>query len=199
MIPEDLLKQFGGRIKHYECGDFIYEEKTKCHGYFQIISGKIKLNNYNEDGKEFIQNIFEAPQGFGEVFLFINEKYSTNAVALRDCNIIQLPTKEFFKLLKEYPEYAIEINKNLSRRLYYKMIMSQQIFSKDPYARLKALMDYFKNTHYVHEIPDNGYLIPLTRQQMADLTGLRVETVIRTIKSMEKNNLLKIKKGQIYY
>ena len=46
---------------------------------------------------------------------------------------------------------------------------------------------------------NSEYIVPLTRQQMANLTGLRVETVIRTIKLMEKNNLLKIKKGLIYY
>lgn len=198
MITEELLKKYNGKIRHYESGDFIYEENTKCHNYFQIISGKVKLNNYSEDGKEFIQNIFEATQGFGEVLLFINEKYPSNAVALTDCSIINLPTKEFFILLKEHPECALEINRNLSRRLYYKMIMSQQVFSKDPKVRLKALMDYLKNTH-IQDDSDSGYLIPLTRQQMADLIGLRVETVIRTIKSMEKDNLLTIKKHQIYY
>jgi len=199
MISEKRLKKYNCRTIHYDSGDFIYEENTICHNYFQIISGKIKLNNYSEDGKEFIQNIFEAPQSFGDALLFINERYPTNAVALTECSIIEIPAKDFFDLLKEYPECAIEISKNLSKRLYYKMLMSQHIFSKDPNVRLKALMDYFKNTHNVCRDSDKGYLIPLTRQQMADLTGLRVETVIRTIKSMEKNHLLTIKKHLIYY
>jgi CRP-like cAMP-binding protein len=199
MIPEELLKKYSGEEENYEAGDFIYEENTACQGYFQIISGKVKLNNYSEDGKEFIQNIFEAPQCFGEILLFINEKYPSNAIALTDCVIVKVPTKKFSTLLKEHPESAVEINRNLSRRLYYKMIMSQHIFSKDPHIRLKALMDYFKNTNHATEDLDKEYLIPLTRQQMANLTGLRVETVIRTIKLMEKNNLLKIKNRQIYY
>ncbi|MDH6253452.1 CRP-like cAMP-binding protein [Chryseobacterium sp. H1D6B] len=199
MIPEELLKKYNGKVKDYESGDFIYEENTECQGYFQILSGKVKLNNYSEDGKEFIQNIFEAPQSFGEAVLYINEKYPANAIALTDCTIIQLSAKNFSMLLKEYPECSLEINRNLSRRLYYKMIMSQHVFSKNPNVRLKALMDYFKNTHYLQKNSDKEYLIPLTRQQMADLTGLRVETVIRTIKSMEKENLLIIKKRQIYY
>jgi CRP-like cAMP-binding protein len=33
-------------------------------------------------------------------------------------------------------------------------------------------------------------IVPFTRQQLADMTGLRVETVIRTIKMMEKNGKL---------
>ncbi|ROI04937.1 Crp/Fnr family transcriptional regulator [Chryseobacterium sp. G0240] len=198
MIPEKVLKQYGCIIKEYECGDFIYEEGMKSSSYFQILSGKVKLNNFSEDDREFIQNIFEAPQSFGEVLLFIKETYPTNAIALTNCSIFELPAKNFFTLLKDYPQYSAKINENLSRRLHYKMVMSQHIFSKDPGIRLKALMDYFKHTHCTKD-PETGYLIPLTRQQMADLTGLRVETVIRTIKAMEKDHLLKIKNRQIYY
>lgn len=198
MIPEKILKDFDCHIKHYESGDFIYEENMKNLGYFQILSGKIKLNNFSEDGKEFIQNIFGTPQSFGEVFLFINEPYPTNAVALTNCEIAELPTKQFFALLEKYPQYSLEISKNISQRLHYKMLMSQHIFSKEPSVRLRALMDYFKNTHYFRD-SESRYPIPLTRQQMADLTGLRVETVIRTIKAMEKDNLLIIKNRQIYY
>jgi len=198
MIPEKILKDFGCNIKHYKSGDFIYEENMKNLGYFQILSGKIKLNNFSEDGKEFIQNIFETPQSFGEALLFIDEPYPTNAVALTKCEIAELPTKQFFELLEKYPQYSLEISKNISQRLHYKMLMSQHIFSKEPSIRLRALMDYFKHTHYFQD-SESGYPIPLTRQQMADLTGLRVETVIRTIKAMEKDNLLIIRNRQIYY
>ncbi|MDR2235686.1 MAG: Crp/Fnr family transcriptional regulator [Chryseobacterium sp.] len=198
MIPEQLLKEYGAQSRAYETGDFIYEEHMGCCSYFQIVSGKVKLNNLSEDGKEFIQNIFEAPQSFGEVLLFIHEPYPTNAIALTECTVLELPEQSFLNLLEENPIFSVRINENLSRRLYYKMIMSQHIFSKDPVIRIKALMDYFKRTHDTGH-SESGYLIPLTRQQMADLTGLRVETVIRTIKVMEKENLLKIKNRRIYY
>jgi len=198
MIPEQLLKDYGAQIKEYMTGDFIYEEHMKSCYYFQIVTGKVKLNNLSEDGKEFIQNIFEAPQSFGEALLFINEPYPTNAIALTECTILELPVQRFFSLLEEHPSYSVRINENLSRRLHYKMIMSQHIFSKDPVIRIKTLMDYFKRTHYT-EPSETGYLIPLTRQQMADLTGLRVETVIRTIKAMEKDHFLTIKNRRIYY
>lgn len=66
------------------------------------------------------------------------------------------------------------------------MIMSQHIFSNDPTTRLKTLMNYFKNIYCIENGLNSEYIVPLTRQQMANLTGLRVETVIRTIKLMEK-------------
>jgi hypothetical protein len=57
-------------------------------------------------------------------------------------------------------------------------------------------MDYFKlnNTH----IKTDESLIILTRQQIADLTGLRVETVIRVIRNLHLTDKLTIKHGKIF-
>lgn len=197
MISEELLRKHGALVHRYEPQDFIYEENQEVEYYFQIISGKVKLNNFEGEGKEFIQHILEEGQCFGEALLFLNKKYPSNAIALCDCEILELPKAKFFSLLEEHPQYSLEINRNLAQRLYYKMLMSQNIFSKDPHVRLIVLMDYFKQIHSTGL--SDPYCIPLTRQQMANLTGLRVETVIRTVKLMEKKGELQIKDHKIYY
>ena len=45
----------------------------------------------------------------------------------------------------------------------------------------------------------NAIIIPYTRQQIADITGLRVETVIRTIKRMKEMEKIKIINHKIYF
>jgi CRP-like cAMP-binding protein len=42
------------------------------------------------------------------------------------------------------------------------------------------------------------YEVTLTRQQISELTGLRVETVIRAIKKLEKSKKLSIKERKVY-
>lgn len=68
---------------------------------------------------------------------------------------------------------------------------------QNPISKLKLLMDYLKSYHK-DKVP-YSFQIPLTRQQLASLTGLCVETVIRTIKQMEKEKIVKIEKRKIYY
>lgn len=63
--------------------------------------------------------------------------------------------------------------------------------------RLKGVMDYHKS--FSPDTSKYSYKIPLTRQQLASITGLRVETVIRTIKNLEKQDVLKIINRQILY
>jgi len=98
-------------------------------------------------------------------------------------------------MLYKYPEVSIEINRSLARRLYYKTIMAPELSSQSPEKRLLKLLYYLKEQS---GIITDFFLVELSRQQLADLTGLRVETVIRTIKHLEKQGYLKIIEGKIY-
>ncbi len=91
----------------------------------------------------------------------------------------------------------MEVSSFLSQRLYYKFIMMLNISSQNPAIRLKGLMDYLKS--FQDDVTPYSFMVPLTRQQMASLTGLCVETAIRTIKHMEKDKILKIENRKILY
>lgn len=197
MIPQNILREFGAIKQNYKAGELIYSEGSVCRFYFQVEEGGVKLNNYSDEGKEFIQNIFRNGQNFGDVFLFIDEYYHTNAIATELTTLWKLPKSFFFQMLEKYPEFSVEINRNLSQRLYYKILMSQTY--KHPEEKLLALLNYFKHSEFGTSDREKTTVIPLTRQQMADMTGLRVETVIRAIKSMEKKGILKIINRKIHF
>lgn len=59
------------------------------------------------------------------------------------------------------------------------------------------LLEYYKTFTENHD--KYSFIVPLTRQQLASMTGLRVETVIRTIKNIEKQEHLKIVGGKIHF
>ncbi|MBW3519146.1 Crp/Fnr family transcriptional regulator [Flavobacterium sp. NKUCC04_CG] len=197
MIDVATLIQSGAEQKNYPKGTVIFEAKTYPKFYYQIVVGKVKMNNYSESGKEFIQNIFTAGQSFGEPPLFIDEPYPANAIALTAISLLQISKEQFFVMLYQHPEVSIAVNRSLARRLFFKAVMAPEISAKEPEKKLLALMDYIKN-HSENPLDDTPFLIPMTRQQLADLTGLRVETVIRTIKQLEKEGKLQIIQRKIY-
>lgn len=197
MISRELLEQYGAVEKKYEKSDVIFEVNTNAHYYYQIVSGEVKMNNYNEEGKEFIQGFFKPDESFGEPPLFVNRMYPANAIATEDSVIIAIKKDAFKKLLLECPGESISIIENLAQRLHYKATMSAEIASGDPEHRVLQLIDYAIN-HFDLTKDKNGYLIDFTRQQIGDLTGLRVETVIRAIKSLEKKQMLKIINRKVY-
>lgn len=197
VIKEDILYSVGASIKNYEPSEFIFTEGEMPNYYYQIVTGEVKLNNYNEDGKEFIQNILSDGQSCGESLLFIHRPYPMNAEALTKCSILRLAKSKFLQLLNQCPKLFIEISSFMSQRLYYKFIMMQNISSQSPAIRLRGLLDYLKS--FQEDIRPYSFMVPLTRQQMASLTGLCVETAIRTIKGMERDKIVKIQDRKILY
>ncbi|MGW9685412.1 Crp/Fnr family transcriptional regulator [Flagellimonas sp. 2504JD1-5] len=196
MIPEGVLKKYGATEIPLEKKEILFTIDTYPRYYYQVNSGKIKMNNFNEDGKEFIQGIFSSGSSFGEPPLFAELKYPAQAEAVEESSVWRLEKESFFKLLKENPDVHLELTKVLAGRLHYKATMVAEISTESPEHRLLKLIDYFK-TH-IHKIPsEESYLVELSRQQMADLTGLRVETVIRAIKSLEKKNMVQLKSHKI--
>lgn len=197
MIATDLLEKYGASKKFYEKASTIFEEGKLPTHYYQIVSGEIKMNNYNDDGREFIQGIFYKNQSFGEPPLFLNQKYPASAVAVEESQVLCLPKSNFMKLLEENPAVSIKIIENLAQRLYYKSIMAAEISTHEPEHRVLKLIDH-GISYFNFKKDTNGYLINFTRQQIGDLTGLRVETVIRAIKALEKKGELKIINRKVY-
>lgn len=197
MINEQLLTKYGAQLKEYNKNDLIFTENERARYYYQIISGVVKMNNYNDDGKEFIQGIFYKTQSFGEPPLFIDVPYPANAEALSDCSLLVLTKKSLIDLLYENPEVHLNITEALANRLYYKAIIASEISSHEPEHRVLRFIDYLK--HDVHKTEGVfTFQIDYTRQQIADLLGLRVETIIRVIKNLEKKNEVKIIKRKVY-
>ena len=197
MIAIALLEKYGALKKSFDKNEIIFEDGNLPTHYYQIISGEVKMSNYNDDGREFIQGIFYKNQSFGEPPLFLNQNYPANAIAVEDAEILLLTKSSFMQLLQENANVSIKIIENLAQRLYYKSVMAAEMSTQEPEHRILKLMDH-GIAYFNFKKDENGYLINFTRQQIGDLTGLRVETVIRTIKALENKGVLKIINRKVY-
>lgn len=195
IIPKDILLAHGGTYKNFSAGETIFYQDSTPKNYFQIIIGSVELIYYNEDGREFTENILSDGHCIGESSLFTDQAYPINAIAKTPCTIIKLSKDEFLHLLEVNPEISLKMLSYLSDQLYFRYLMSTTDLSDPPY-KIKVLLDYLKSFN-----PGKKYSfqVPLTRIQIAKLTGLRGETVIRTIKKMEKEHILQIRDRQIFY
>ncbi len=196
MIDHQNLINWAAVLKPYKRGELLFREGTEARYYYQVHSGEIKMNNYNEEGKEYIQGIFTNEKSFGEPPLFANFKYPANAEAIVDSEVWQLPKEKFLRFLEENPKTHHKFTSILASRLYYKAIMISEISMQEPEHRILRIVDYFKKNS--NTLDNESYKVKLTRQQLADLTGLRVETVIRSIKKLEQKGELYIKDRKVY-
>lgn len=197
MIAEELLESYQAIRKKYSKGAVVFQENDMPVNYYQITQGEIKMCNFNDDGREFVQGFFGKNQSFGEPPLFISRVYPANAIAVTDCELLVLSKNRFLDLIKNNADVSLSIIENLAQRLHYKSVMAAEISSQEPEHRLLKLIDYSIQFFKIEE-EEQGFRIDLTRQQMADLTGLRVETVIRAIKTLERKNKIKIINRKVF-
>lgn len=196
IIQEEVLVKHGAVLHEYQTHDLIFEEGTTPHYYYQIVKGRVKISNYNEDGTEFIHNIQSHGQCVGEWMLFSQHTYPMSAVAMCPSSVLCLSKPNFEELLKDHPELSIKLLKCTSDKMYFKFIMSHNNVVKSPVCKIWFFISYLKSYHYSSK--PFSYEVRLTRQQIANYTGLTVETVIRSIKHLEGENKLIIKNGKIF-
>lgn len=188
----NLLLQYGAVIRKYKKEELIIKEGCKARFFLVVYSGEIKMYNTGDDGQEFIQGIFKAGESFGEPPLFLSTGYPASAKALVDSEVLLLEKTKMINLLKDHFDMHLQVTEILSRRLYFKSMMAKEITMHDAAHRILAVIDFLKERD---EFIEKTYPVSLTRQQLADLTGLRVETVIRSITHLVKKGEL-LQKGR---
>lgn len=193
-INEDLLWETGAEVRKYCRKELIFREGQIPKFYYHIISGSVTLKNFLEDGKEHIQNFYNAGTGIFESSLYEDETYSANAVAENECDIYVLDKAKFFMLVNS--NFVLQQELYISSVKSIRFLMAKSIVIKDPYQKIAQIIELLK----IKNINGNGltYILPYCRQQIANITGLAVETVIRNIKRMESNSELSIIKGTVY-
>lgn len=197
MIPEDLLIDRGASVAKLNKGEMLFSEGDPAVCYYQVKSGKVKMNNYNKEGREFIQRIFGPGESFGEPPLFGDWDYPANAIAITETSVWRLERTQFIAMLLENPPIHLEFTKAVCERLYYKAKMAAEMSTNPPEHRVMTILSYFKDS--VYKVPENERMeLPFTRQQLADLLGLRVETTIKTIKRLEEDGHLEIRNRKVY-
>ena len=199
-IDSSLLILFGGAFKCFEKKEYIFKQGDHPHFYHQVVEGKIKMVTDNDDGKEFIQGFFSAGQSFGEPSILSNKVYSSSAIAVQPGIVIRLSAGSFMQMLKENFDSHIKLTRLLSQRLTVNSTILNEMSCRNSEHRILSLLDTIKS----EQIKLPGYKvirlkIDYTRQQLAEMTGLRVETVIRVLRNLFDKNILTIEKGKVFY
>jgi CRP/FNR family cyclic AMP-dependent transcriptional regulator len=196
MINIDKLLAWGATYKKVAAEEIIFAEGQHGHFYYQLVSGSVRWVNINDQGKEFIQNLIEPGECFGEFPLFDDDVYAASAIANENSIILRLHKSSFLQLLKEEPEIHFAFSKMMTQRLRFKFFLLKELAYADSEHRITALFSYFKKSK--RNICQECNQVKLTRQQIADMTGLRVETVIRSIRHLHEKGELTIDKGKVY-
>lgn len=185
VIYPATLEQAGARLQSFGRKAPIFAEGQKALYYYQVESGLVKMANYGAK-RERTQKLFFPGESFGEPALLDSFPFPAAAVTVEASAVWMLPRADFFEMLRQLPEVHLRVTRHLCNRLLYKNMLLRGAAELAPDERILSLVRYYRK----HIGKEGPFEIPFTRQEMADMLGLRVETVIRA-------SLELIKTGQL--
>jgi len=189
MIPDQMLRSYHASVVSLRKGDFVFKQGDPAVDFFIVRFGKVKMGTISADGKEFVQGYFEDGESFGEPPFFDETVYPASASAVTASKVWRIHRPDFLELLKNNFEIHSQITRALANRLIYKSMMLSELAIEEAEHRVRTLITYLRKTLGAK---GQQYTVPFSRQQLAEMCGLRVETVIRIVKHMEQKQLLEI-------
>lgn len=201
-ISVDLLLSYGAIETKYPKNHVIFAEGDSAYSFYQIKKGIVKMFTYNDEGNELIMGFFTDNDSFGEPPIFGKFPYPCTALAVIDTTIMKIDIENFKELIKENFAFHLELDKILSERVSYKSFLLKEVLNESTEHKILSIIDYFK-LKSIKRYENEGrpkpiyYIFPFTRNELAAMVGLRVETVIRHVRKLADLGQILIKNRKI--
>ncbi len=108
------------RREHYGRGDLVFANGELSDRMYIIQSGQVKVIS-EHNGSEKIHSYLNPGNFFGETALLTGEPRHTSIRVVIDSDLISLGRQDLQELIEEYPAIAVEISRELSRRLTHQI------------------------------------------------------------------------------
>jgi CRP/FNR family transcriptional regulator, cyclic AMP receptor protein len=170
-------RRLPARSRVFEAGDPGYEVLI-------LERGAVKLTRVSTEGREIVVAVREEGAILGELSALDGRERSASATTLVETQLIALPFVEFSKLLDTRATIARALLNVLSDRLRDSTDQLLEFGTVDALTRVSRRLVEFADAQSTE--PADGIVldVPLTQQEIASLSGLSREAVVKALKSL---------------
>lgn len=177
-------------VRPHERGTLLFAEGDPSDAFLVIVSGRVKVFKATPAGKEIILEIFGAGDLLGAVAVYESVPFFASAQTLEDASILRIEQPAFFRLLEQDPALVRGLLSGLTIRLAELTRRLAELSGARVEVRFARL--FLKLDEQIGKPERGGRFIPmpLSRQELADLTGTTIETAIRIMSRWQKEDVL---------
>jgi len=191
VAPEDRQRLAAvAHLKSYSRGDLIFREGDPSDAFYTIISGRVKIFKMLPSGKDVILEIFGAGDPLGAIAAYEGRPFPASAMALEETTCLVLARGAFFALLEQHPSFVRGLLVGMTQRLVELTNRLAELSGGRIEARLARLFLKLADNSGRAERGGVFIALPLSRQELADLTGTTIETCIRIMSRWGKQQVL---------
>jgi CRP-like cAMP-binding protein/CheY-like chemotaxis protein len=189
----ELTKMVKGlRTRDFKKNQVIYYEGDTGNGLYLLLSGRVKCIKMAQEGRDLMTGIYSPNEYFGISAMLLNEPQSETATAMEDSILCYLQSDIVEQLLNKYPDVSRKFIKLLAHDVREK---EDQLLQMAYHSVRKKMAAAMIRLHEQQLKPELGFTI--SREDLAALTGMAIESVSRTLADFKDEMLIHKKASTI--
>lgn len=185
---EDLTQRVS--VRRVSAQHTVVSQDEPGDSMFVIMSGRVKVVIFGENGREVTLSILRPGDAFGEMALFDGEARSANCIASEPATLLVLSREDLLRHLANHPRTALNLLGEMARRLRRADQSIAQLALCDVNERLVHQLVTLAKEEGT-EAPE-GVLVRRrpTQQELANMIGSCRETISRAFNQLARDGLI---------
>ena len=171
-------------------GEMALNEGAYAASLFFVADGVVKLFKTSSEGKEQILSLIRPGESFNDIPMFDRGPAPANAQALGAVILYGIQRDDLEAMIKQYPELSQNVIRVLAQRVRHLISLVEDLSFRNVVSRVaKILVENLVGT----ATPGTR----LTQRDMAAMAGTAREVVSRSLRYLEDEKLIEIRRHQI--
>ncbi|MCU0510896.1 MAG: Crp/Fnr family transcriptional regulator [Anaerolineae bacterium] len=190
-------EKVGDFFSEYQRDDYIFLEGEAPEALYVVKTGKVKVLRHSTDGKDVVLRMTGPGQLLGSVAVFDGGGYPGTAQAIEDCTLLVIGRNDCLTLVSRYPVFALTVINDMGLRLRSSAEQIRSLAVERVEQRIARTLLKLGQTAGADSPEGRVIELPLTRQDVADMTGTTVETAIRVMSKFRREELIFTRRGKV--
>lgn len=187
LTEEELGRVNGSRYEvSYRSGETIVKQGTDTTHIITLTSGLAKLYIEGHYNRNLILKIVKPPEILGGPGLHTDGRNHYTVTAIEDCTCCFMDGKVFEELVEENIELANKLIRKINYSTIHNLEKLVNLTQKQVPGRVADMLLYLQKDVY----QANPFHLTLSRQDLAEMTGLSKESVIRILKEFKDEGVI---------
>ena len=172
-------------------GSEVFSQDSEAGHFYLLLSGHVRVVRTTPDGDQVIARYINEGEWFGIAVTMGRTTYPASAVAAVDCVVLSWPNSAWTGIKSRFPSIAAGTYQTIGARLEQAQarvveMSTQQVEQRFASAVLRLVAQSGRQTGEGIEID-----FPLSRQDLAELTGSTLHTVSRLLSAWEEQGIVR--------
>lgn len=185
------------RVARYPARRVLFRKGDPGTNMMVVLEGRVQICTHSEEGREFVVNIINPGEVFGEIALLDGSDRTADAVTMDPCELMVLERRDFVPFLRDHPDACMRLLEVLCQKLRWTTgVLEAALFLEGP-SRLARVMVHLSSLY--GQSVDGGIelRIRLSQQQLANMVGMSRESINKQLGQWRDDGIVAIDEGRI--